>query len=111
MAINLREAIRARGQCFDSLALMARIKKNEVADVLGVHEATVRRWRRSNSYPEWAWKLMAYHAEFFIWEGWEGWFIDDGLLYCPEQKYGFTPHEVSMIGFYRRDLHARYPQR
>lgn len=101
MTINLREALRARGTTFHDLRLLARMKKNEVAEVLGRHESTIRRWNQLNAYPDWAMKLMAHHAGFLIHTGWEGWFIEDGLLYHPELKHGFTAQDVAILGWVR----------
>jgi hypothetical protein len=104
MTITLREHLRRRGQNFSDIRVLANINKDQVRDICGVHIATVNTWKRRNAYPEWAYKLVGYHAGFFIWDNWEGWYIDDGLLYHPEYKDGFSPQEVAAIGYYRTQL-------
>ena len=104
MTITVKEHLRARGQNFRDIRVLARLKKNEVAALCGVNEATVRRWNRENSHPAWAYTLVAYHAGWFPWAGWCGWFIADGLLYSPQYKDGYTPAEVELIGYQRARL-------
>jgi transcriptional regulator with XRE-family HTH domain len=101
MTINLKAHLRARGQNFSDIRVLARINKNDVARILGVHEATVRRWNRNSSHPEWAYKLIGLHAGWLLQDGWQGWFFDEGLLYHPEYKYGFSPQDVTQLAWLR----------
>jgi len=109
MTIDLKQYLSERGQNFNDLRILARIKKNEVVRVCRVNERTVRRWRCHDTYPAWAYKLMGYHAGFFIWDGWDGWYIEDGLIYPPQYKHGFTPNDVAMMGFMRAELNSYRP--
>ena len=97
MTINYEEHLRARGQGLRELSVLARVKKNEVASLLGVHEATVRRWNQKNRYPYWAMKAMGLYAGYFPWPGWEGYCVADGLLYCPELNYGYRPEDIQAL--------------
>ncbi len=86
-----------------NIRLLSHIKKNYVAGVCGVSECTVRHWRRTDSYPEYAVKLVAMDGGFLLFRGWQGWQIrPDGLLYAPGYRDGFKPGDITSITYLRQ---------
>ena len=97
MTISLKIYLDGRNQTVCELQVLANLNNCEIAALCGRSEATVRRWRRARQWPDYVLNLVAYRTGYFIWDGWEGWFIADGLLYPPFQKYGFTPADVQAV--------------
>lgn len=84
------------------IKILARVQKNRVSALVGRDECTIRRWRRADKYPEWAARLVAIDAGYFIWAGWDGWQVRDDRLYSPGLKYGFSPDDIESIHFLRQ---------
>lgn len=99
MTISLTEHLARRGQDMTDVKILAHLSQQDLARLCGVTVTTVQRWHRAWSWPCYAVHLAALYAGYFIWPGWSGWCIADGLLYPPFFKYGLTPGEVQTLPF------------
>jgi transcriptional regulator with XRE-family HTH domain len=77
----------------------------DAATAVGVHPRTVRAWLASGSANPSALKLLAILAGFVPWDGWQGWELDNGLLFPPGyRRHGIAPGEFAALVFYRQQV-------
>ena len=97
MTISLKTYLDGRKQSPSELQVLADLTNFKIAALCGCSEATVRRWRRTRQWPDYVATLAAYRAGYFIFEGWEGWFVDGDKLYAPFHKHGFKREDVAAL--------------
>jgi len=94
------------------------LSQEDVADMFKVHVKTVRKWDSGVSRPAEAvfivMKTIAYGIHFLPSAGldWEGWKIQNGLLYDPEspRKYYHTPGTIGSWFLVSQQLHHQAAQ-
>ena len=97
MTFSLRKNLGVDG----NIQLISYTQKNYVAHVCGVQECTVRRWRSTGNYPEYAKRLIAIEAGYFPWESFDGWKVAHGRLYSPHLKDGFSTSDIESLHYLR----------
>lgn len=79
----------------------ARLTKEEVLEVTGRSERTWRRWK-AEGIPKWVVELLRLRAGYLDALGWIGWRIENGYIFAPELKKGFSQEDIYAIWWQRQ---------
>lgn len=93
-----------------SLHQLAGVSRAEAAQICNVHPRTYNRWCQTGTFPAWAKKYFFILSGRLAYPGFEGWQIQDGKLYSPDLRDGFTAREIEKIP-YMRDFMRIYTDR
>ncbi|BCO30682.1 hypothetical protein TspCOW1_07870 [Thiohalobacter sp. COW1] len=83
-----------------ALQILCGFSHEQAAAACLVSPATYRRWRSDRKANPTAVRLMAIHAGYFPWPGWDGWEMHNGFLFPPGYaRHGFGPGNLMALPF------------
>jgi hypothetical protein len=94
---------------------MAGMSYDKAAELCGIHRRTIKRWEQAGRCPVWfATFCRAYGGQVAALRGaaasWDGWTLQNGLLFSPE-NISYSPYEINsmpwlwaMVADLRREL-------
>jgi hypothetical protein len=87
---------------FQALQFRCRLSDEQAAELCGVSPRTYRRWRSTGKPNAGCVRLLAVHAGYVPWDGWE---VHGGFLFpLGSRRNGIAPGELFTLVYYRQAI-------
>lgn len=98
LSFLLRDAYMGNPTALRGVQVLGGLTNEEAARLCLVSPETFRRWRSDRPANPTAVRLLAVHAGYLPWRGWDGWEMHNGLLFPPgATRRGILPSHIEHL--------------